>query len=181
METTRFDALARRLGAAATRRSTLKGLVAIVAGGSLASTIDNAAAGTDAPVRTVRTCRVSGYFCTRDAQCCGTDAGRCLTGRQAPRNKRNRCACIQSLEFGCWRDTDCCDYDYIRGDNTGGDYTCNWWNDTNGGAGKDKNGGVCCIRVSGYGCQSDADCCQLSETDTYCDVSGEVSQCRNVV
>ena len=179
VENTRFDALARRLGAAATRRSTLKSLVAIVAGGSLASTIDNASAGTDAPDRTVRTCRVSGYFCTRDSQCCGNDSGRCLTGRQAPRKMRNRCACIANQDTGCWRDTDCCGFGGSQGEGRQGEFTCNWWfaDGDNSGPGGDQNGGLCCIRIGDYDCKTNADCCDVG-TNTYCDTSGERNECK---
>ncbi len=84
MDGTRFDALSRALAATSNRRSTLRGIAAVVLGGGAAGLVasDSVAAG--------RTCRIAGQKCVGNRQCC---SGVCDTARTTPRARRNRCTC----------------------------------------------------------------------------------------
>ena len=84
MESSRFDQLARRLGAAQSRRRLITTALAVAGGAG----ITTAQAG--APASYSRVCRPLGAGCTRASQCCTQT---CPAGRQLPRATRNRCAC----------------------------------------------------------------------------------------
>ena len=109
MEKSRFDAMARLLGGAASRRTALKTLAAVVAAGGITASMvaDDVAAGEQAPPRP-RTCRYPGYYCTKNSHCCSEDG--CTLGPSIPRRERNRCTCVQNDEGRCFRDSDCCNY-----------------------------------------------------------------------
>jgi hypothetical protein len=80
MDGRRFDALARRLTKAATRRAAVGAALALAFGAAVA----------DDAVAARSTCRRFGQSCTRGSQCC---TGQCATGSKVPRASRNRCVC----------------------------------------------------------------------------------------
>jgi hypothetical protein len=86
MDGKRLDDLARRLGAAPSRRGVLRALAGIAAGGALA-VVGRPPAGAQA-------CRGAGRLCAADAHCC---SGFCDTANPDP-VRRNRCACPPGQE-----------------------------------------------------------------------------------
>ena len=112
MEKSRFDAMARLLGGAASRRTALKTLAAVVAAGGITASMvaDDVAAGDQAP--RPRTCRYPGYYCTKNSHCCSEDG--CKLGSSYPRRERNRCTCVQNDDGHCFRTSDCCNYRSIN-------------------------------------------------------------------
>ena len=93
MDDRRFDTLSRTLADRRTRRTLLTRAAIAIAGGVGAASL----AGGEAHAARA-TCRNAGGSCTRNAQCC---SGVCLTGRDVPRGRRNRC-------FACPADTLTC-------------------------------------------------------------------------
>jgi hypothetical protein len=83
MDGQRFDRLARLV---ATRRSAVRGVLAVAIGGS-------ALVAADADAR-VATCRRGRQTCQRDNQCC---SGNCATGPAIQLRDRNRCNCEEGL------------------------------------------------------------------------------------
>ena len=85
MDPRRFEALTRRVGAAADRRAAVKALVAAVAAPLLVNeTADDAAAGIP-----IVNCKVPGKKCSSNRRCC---SGRC---------KKGRCICSKKGR-ACW-------------------------------------------------------------------------------
>lgn len=111
MEKSRFDAMARLLGGAASRRTALKTLAAVVAAGGITASMvaDDAAAGRSGQPRT---CRYPGYYCTKNSHCCSEDG--CKLGSSYPRRERNRCTCVQNDDGHCFRSSDCCNHRSIN-------------------------------------------------------------------
>ncbi len=96
MDGNRFDNLSRALTRGLTRRGAIKVFAAALIGGGTTRLAGDAAAIPPGPSRR-SLCRVPFAGCTRHQQCC---SGTCTTGRQLPRNLRNRCACYDGLT-GC--------------------------------------------------------------------------------
>ena len=82
MEGPRFDAMARLLARATTRRSAITAAVAAAFGG--------AALATDGADARPALCRPAGRYCTTNKQCCNN---RCRTGKRVPIASRNICDC----------------------------------------------------------------------------------------
>ena len=82
MEGPRFDAMARLLARATTRRSAITAAVAAAFGG--------AALVTDGADARPALCRAAGRYCTHNKQCCNN---RCRTGKRVPIASRNICDC----------------------------------------------------------------------------------------
>ena len=85
MEATRFEALSRRIGAAAGRRAALRALVAALAAPLLGRPgVEDAAAGLP-----IVNCKPPGKKCDKNQKCC---SGRC---------KKGRCSCSKKGR-PCW-------------------------------------------------------------------------------
>jgi hypothetical protein len=84
MDATRFEALSRRVGAAASRRAALAALAAGVAGGLLGWRPEEAAAGIP-----IVNCKPPGKKCDKNQKCC---SGRC---------RKHRCGCSKKGR-PCW-------------------------------------------------------------------------------
>jgi hypothetical protein len=91
-----FDQLTRSLRQRLYRRQAL--------GGALAGIVAVVGLAGEADARPSRTCRPLGAGCTRNSQCCGN---LCNTLRTAPRNQRNRCACMPDCEGKVCGDDGC--------------------------------------------------------------------------
>ena len=82
MEGPRFDAMARLLARATTRRSAVTAAVAAAFGGAVLAT--------DGADARPALCRAAGRYCTHNKQCCNN---RCRTGKRVPIASRNICDC----------------------------------------------------------------------------------------
>ena len=87
MDAKRFDDLSRLLGRGLSRRGAIRAAIGAIVGAVGAGALpDDAGAASR--------CRVGGYQCTRNGQCC---TGVCVTGPRIPRTQRNRCKCEAGL------------------------------------------------------------------------------------